>query len=452
MSDTPPRPRRRRIVVAGLLGGVAAGLILLLQVIPYGLSRPLTPVDEIGHIDYAVQLSIGHWPRWGDVYTQQTLYIADCGGNGFGPSGSCHPHPRTATDYWPSGWSYESQQPPLGYAAHAVIARGAGLAEPQQQLSWLRGTSLFLGVIGLLAIGGLAGALAPTMRVAFAAATPVALLPEVVNATQFVTNDSVLLIAGTVAIVPGLLALLRPRTPQSWLLVLAGLSGVIVALIKSVALVAVLAMILWAVLALLRDRRRGSPGSWRALTCMGVQLSAGAVTTLAFIFAQQVMGSVPSRQVMDSVLSDSKVSEFPWTPLAVGLREAVTMPFHDAHPVTEFRNGTVALITAVLLVSLLLVSAYPGPTRLKSLNPVPIALVGAAIAGIAVFTLGLLIWGGYGVAMPSRYLIALVPLAALMGLKGLDRMRGLAWLVPPLGLTLVVVMVWPIVPLWLGWE
>ena len=104
MSDIAPPPRRRRIVVAGLLGGLAAGLILLLQVIPYGLSRPLSPVDEIGHIDYAIEFSVGHWPRWGDVYAQQTLLIADCTGNGFGPSGSCHPHTRTATDYWPGGW------------------------------------------------------------------------------------------------------------------------------------------------------------------------------------------------------------------------------------------------------------------------------------------------------------------------------------------------------------
>lgn len=452
-TGTEVRPRgRRRILVAGLLGGVLASLILLLQVIPYGLSRSLTPIDEIGHVDYAIAMSVGHWPRWGDTYAQQTLLIADCVGSGFGPSGSCHPHERRATDYYPAGWSYEAQQPPLGYALHGVIARATGLSEPLLQLSWLRGASLLLSALGLIAIGALAGAIAPMARVAFAAATPAALIPEVVNAAQFVTNDSALLIAGAVAVGPGLLLLLRPDTRRWVAYPLAVAAGVVVPLIKPVASVTLLAMLLWAALVAYGARSRTTNAGLPALKVTTLQFAVAGATIVAFVFMQQALGSVPSRTVMDAVLSDSKAAAFPWESLAIGVREAVGVPFHAFEPVTEFRNAAAAAVIGLLLVALLLISVIPGPRSLRMLNIVPLALLGAVGATMIIWTVGLHLWGGFGLALPSRFLIPLVPLLALLWLKGLARMNWVTWGVPALGALLAVVMVWPIVPMWLGWE
>lgn len=449
---TNSRTSRRSLVLWGVAGGAVASLILVLQVLPYGLSRGLTPVDEIGHIDYAIAMSVGHWPHWGDTYAQQTLLIADCAGNGFGPSGSCHPHERSATDYYPSGWSYEAQQPPLGYAAHGIVARAVGLMEPLEQLSLLRIVSLFLSFTGLLAIGALAGSVAPSARVAFAAATPAALIPEVVNASQFVTNDAALLLAGAVAVTPGLIAIVRPRTRSRTIVLLAVVSGIIVPLVKPVALVTMAAMLLWGVMFIAVGRRRGEPGSWLPAWVAGVQLIVAGATTLAFVVTQQALGSVPSRQVMDSVLAGNKNDEAPWGALVDGLREATTVPFHALEPVTEFRNATVAIIIGVLLVGLLLASAVPGPHSLKVLNPLPLAIVGAVGVTLLIWTFGLYVWGGFGLALPSRFLIPLVPLLALMWLKGLDRLKQLAWAVPVASALLVLAMVWPIVPRWVGWE
>ena len=454
-TEKPPsaisRPRRRSIVVVGIAGGALASVILLLQVIPYGLSRSLTPIDEIGHIDYAIAMSVGHWPRWGDTYAQQTLLIADCVGSGFGPSGSCHPHERQAEDYFPEGWSYEAQQPPLGYVAHGVVARATGLSEPLIQLSWLRATSLFLGVFGLLAIGALAGAVAPTARVAFAAATSAALMPTVVNASQFVTNDAALLIAGSLAVVPGLVVIMRPQTTGRVVYPLAVACGIAVPLIKTVASVTIVAMLLWAALLAVPWGTKRVTMSRRALYTTGVQLAVAGGTTLAFVITQQALGSMPSRVVMDAVLGRGD-GGFPWTPLAIGVRDALSMALYPYEPVTEFRVAPVALLIGGLLVALLVLSSIPGPESLRRLDPVPVAIVGAVVVTMAVWTFGMYFWGGFGLSLPLRFLIPLVPLVVLLSLKGLARISWVSWTVPVVGFLLALAMVSPIIPPWLGTE
>ena len=460
MQATEPRPRERaRIVLAGLAGGLVASLLILLQVIPYGLSRGLTAVDEIGHIDYAIELSVGHSPRWGEQYTQQTLLIADCAGSGFGPAGSCHPQERNPLDYWPNGWSYEAQQPPAGYLAHAVVARATGLMDPLEQLSWLRATSLLLTAVGLLALGALIGSLAPSGRIAFVSPIPVALVPIVVNSSQFVTNDAAALLAGVIASVPAAL-LLRRKELTPTILILGALSGVLVALMKSVALTVPLAILLWGLLNAWRTRPEGhgpQPTSLSRrlppLALLGVlQLGAGLIATLGFMVLQQATSPLPSSDVMSAVLSENRSDGPPWSEWAVSLREILTLAFHGVEPVTEFRSALAPAVIGFGLVALTLVSLLPSSGPLKALNRLPAAIALAALAGTVAWTFGLYLWGGYSVAMPGRYLIALVPLLALIWMKGLERLRVAAWAIPVACVAAVIWMVWPILPLWFGWE
>lgn len=79
--------------------------------------------DEGAHLDYAIKLSMGHLPAWGNHYDQETLKLVDCTGTAFTKPGDCTSHFRNPLLYSPNGYSYEVQQPFLAYLPYALALK-----------------------------------------------------------------------------------------------------------------------------------------------------------------------------------------------------------------------------------------------------------------------------------------------------------------------------------------
>ena len=71
--------------------------------------------DEGAHFDYVVNLKNFTIPFWGTLESQDTLLIGDCLGRVGGKQGSCETKDRDPGNFAPGGFSYQAQQPPLGY-------------------------------------------------------------------------------------------------------------------------------------------------------------------------------------------------------------------------------------------------------------------------------------------------------------------------------------------------
>ena len=77
-------------------------------------------LDEAAHYDYVLKLTQGDFPSWGEKYSPETLRISDCLGGLSQKAGNCSLKLRNPIAFAPQGFSYEVQQPPLGYVPFLV--------------------------------------------------------------------------------------------------------------------------------------------------------------------------------------------------------------------------------------------------------------------------------------------------------------------------------------------
>ena len=77
--------------------------------------------DEGAHLDYALKLAHGQIPKWDDKLGQESLLIADCAGRFYAKPTACISKNRNPDLYGASGYSYEAQQPPIGYLPYAAM-------------------------------------------------------------------------------------------------------------------------------------------------------------------------------------------------------------------------------------------------------------------------------------------------------------------------------------------
>lgn len=253
-------------------------LLLALQFASFSYTAPLSGYDETGHVDYVVRLSEGGPPVSGDRYTQATLGIASCVGAISTPPGSCADVVRDPQSRPPNGYSYEAIQPPLGYLPQAMAWR---LIEPRvdsssARIALLRASNAAWALALAVVLALLAATVTRTLVAALAACTLVCTNPQVVNSLSYVTNDAPAAATGAAVLLLGLLFLrterLRLSGRSALLIALAAASGVVVALLKPIFLVACLALLLYGVLC---ARRRGATRTWAFMVLVGTQVAFG---------------------------------------------------------------------------------------------------------------------------------------------------------------------------------
>lgn len=156
--------------------------------------------DEGAHFDYAEKLIQGHIPKWGSLYEQDTMLIADCLGNSLTKSvTNCASIQRSPQNYPPSGFSYEAQQPPLGYAPYALALKISKPTDPKNLLDNTRDTGavIILTVAGIALLG-----LAFLLRLGFTGTLLLSglilLSPNSVHALSTVNNDAATLVVSII--------------------------------------------------------------------------------------------------------------------------------------------------------------------------------------------------------------------------------------------------------------
>ena len=187
-------------------------------------------LDEGAHYDYVLAVRKGHIPAWGDPSDQRTLRLIDCVGSWGRPKSGCDVRFRDPATYPAKGFSYEAQQPPLGYLPYLLSVRPN--ADPAHVLVDARdGGAAWTAVAAvlLLAIATLEG----LSLVAFSVLLSTCLLcPVHVIAAATVNNDAAGVAAGALAFLVVLVSRRWVGRSPVWAVLAGAATGLIIGLIK----------------------------------------------------------------------------------------------------------------------------------------------------------------------------------------------------------------------------
>lgn len=308
MRELPRSLRSMSGNITRLLGVlvVAALCLIGVQWSQHGKSY-FDPIDEAAHFDYAWLLAHGQIPAWGDKYSQETLLIADCLGNAFEPErvNDCSSKLRDPTQYPPEGFSYEAQQPPLGYVVYVPGALFFQGESPEKYLNFVRDS-------GGVALIGLCGVflflLSRKLRLGFwltiLLSGIIMLAPSATYAMGIVSNDGPTLVGALGFVLALVSSFMWSRRTAA--LIGTGI-GVALGLIKSSTLLlpfgALVAIVGYALMRLVlrRSSFRQERGRGEMFFAGSAFVAAGVVSAL-FHGYQSIRETVPSGVVLHSLL------------------------------------------------------------------------------------------------------------------------------------------------------
>lgn len=116
-------------------------------------NRQFDVFDEGAHFDYAYRLSNFEIPKWGETYSQETMLIDDCVVKVDSDEiPSCEIKNRSPLNFAPQGFSYEAQQPPIGYFPFVAGVILGAEKPPGPYLNFVRdiGGTTLISIAGFL--------------------------------------------------------------------------------------------------------------------------------------------------------------------------------------------------------------------------------------------------------------------------------------------------------------
>jgi hypothetical protein len=393
-------------------------LVVVVSIIAGGDKRHATPLDifdEGAHYDYVVALRDHRIPAWGDPLDQRTMRLADCLGYQVGNAGAdCSRRPRQPTAFPAGGYSYEAQQPPLGYIPFLVTAKPN--ADPKVAIAKARhGGALWTaaGAVLLVALAAVEGLslLGLTLLLATCLLSPVH-----IYAAATVNNDAAGVAAGAFAwLVASTTSRFRSSTAVG-----IGLSvGVLLVMIKGIFIVAPFVLV---VATLIRERPwTATRGAWRIMVRRNAgvigMLAGAAVAFVAWIQIQNIRAHVPSSVVLEALLGFTRTDHLRLDSIRIGLRGLTSMlvPYFGDSPTHYLWNLT---FFAVVIGVVILKARSPEASDTRFLSI-------ASMVGIATVSVGWTVisylQGQYdGVATP-RYGLCLLPLMAIVVVRSVQR-------------------------------
>lgn len=292
--------------VVGLIGVI---LISFFVVQEHQTHNPHFDVyDEGAHFDYVDKLKSGQVPSWDSTYSQTTMLIADCLGSIFAEGQSCETKVRVPGSFPPNGFSYQAQQPPLGYLQYLAVPQISGLS-PLEKLNKTRDYGL---VVVLFFYALLFNYLYRAFSLQLFGATMLALLillnPIQIHALSIVTNDSTSVLGGLIIIL--VVANLFNQVKISKIF-LSGI-GITMGLMKGLLLVLPFSFFVLALLFkhIRSDKAEASPQDILFILnlrrSMLVILQFGVLSNFAFLFYQGMRSTTSSEQVFGALLGFSQ--------------------------------------------------------------------------------------------------------------------------------------------------
>jgi hypothetical protein len=365
-----------------------------------------SPIDELRHLDYALQITRGHVPKLGDKLGQDAMHEESCRGIDFQwldpPCDSVKFPPAAFRD---DGWQTASPHPPLYYILSGISGRtlrGLGILDGAIDGARLMSALLFgFGFAATFAAGRQLGVRSFPL---LAGLGLLITLPGALHSASIVTPDSFAMLAGGGALLAAILwkkNLLSTR----WLIVV----GALVGFTKLTNLVMLLAVAAWLVTDALmrkRDEQRGlslvktpllmfaagalTSGAWLVLDSLRATISADIVPqTIAMKFD----GLPPLKHLLNPEIL------LTWFPPGIGFDSA------------RFFNQYVSLMRSLvfpLLIGALIVSAL----RTQKGNDIASLSLFTGLAGLIgapAFIIGIVLTSGVLIRAEGRYAVCLLP-------------------------------------------
>jgi hypothetical protein len=421
----PREIRRGSSTALDVLVKVLITVAIVVLSISLGHQRRATPaldvLDEDAHYDYALSLYHGHVPAWGDLYRQQTLRLISCVGiaGALLPT-SCAVKPRNPREFPSNGYSYEAQQPPLGYLPYVATLRpsaspsSAILAARRGGIIWTALAGLLLLLVGLVYRFGIF-ALASVLCVSL-------LSPWFVHAAATVNNDSSAIAAGAL----GLLILGVTKRAHRWVALTAGFTtGVLIGLLKGTFVIVPLVLLVRRLVLAAQSERgvRGALVGLRQAKCEGAMFVGAVLSYGGWALLQNARASVPQHTVLQSVMGFSVTSHLRPDTILKGVQDVLSL-YTPIYP-----NSVLFWVW-----NLLLFGCVFGVIVIKNERTKDIIIARAEawgiIAGLAVLVVGwptlVYIQGHFDFSAPTRYALPLAPLIGFILIRALPRRALLA--------------------------
>ena len=394
-----------------------------------------SPIDELRHLDYALQITSGHVPKLGDKLSQDAMREEACRGIDYQwldpPCDSVRFKPAKFRD---GGWQTASPHPPTYYILSGIsgrILRGLGILDDAIDGVRLMSALLFgFGFVATFAAGRQLGVRSFPM---LAGLSLLITLPGALHSASIVTPDSFAMLAGGGT----LLAALRWKQgllSTRWLIIVGGLVG----FTKLTNLVMLLAVVAWLVVDALLQKR--SDQKFVSLIKAPVLMfSAGALTSGAWLFINGLRATISP----DIIPQNKKFKFNGLPPLKHLLNPEVLLtwfPPGRSFDSARFFNQYVSLMRYLvfpLLIGALIVSAL----RTQKGNDIASLSLFAGLAGLVgapAFIVGTAITSGVLIGAEGRYAVCLLPayvIAVASQSKGrvgdalLGLIGGSAWII-----------------------
>jgi hypothetical protein len=408
------RDQRGRIFRA-VVASVIFALCLLPAFTKGTLDEPLSPIDEAAHIDYAVHLAAGSPPSWDSRLTLSTRKIMVCAGIS-SVSTSCELKVQSPKRYSASGYSYETQQPPLGYVPYAIAWKVLNLSSdtPQRALRDLRLANLFWALCDVMLFGLVAYLLAFSIEVLIGGALFLGLNPQTISSLTYVTNDAPAIPVGLLCVLMYLWLFgdgsrLRFASKQTNYLLLGAL-GILIALFKTTFLAVPLAFLL-----LIVFRRRKIAQYVVLRNAAVIQILAGTAVAILYQLWNSSRSVTSSATVEHALLSFSSISHFPFS--TIGQSISYTTNLFVA-------GSTWSLIFFLLGSAGLVVTNLARPIPESQMTSILDADTGSVLVTGILLAIGQTVFlyelGHFNFASPVRYL---TPLLALLTVPVVGQLR-----------------------------
>lgn len=397
-------------------GALVSALILGLALVSLHARAyvPLSPIDELQHIDYLEQASrfdlVRNGERVGSVaMREQACRTVDSPGFVSPPCDAAELRPEQFQEL---GYNTAATHPPTYYTLTGLAAR-AVLATPQVDSFVAAGRlvgGLWLG-LGLFVTFLLCRRLGARWTSTTGALLLLATTPVVLHSSAVVTNDAPSLFVGGLLVLLALLVRERAASPL-WLAAAAALATAVKA--TNILAVGVAALVLlipiasaWRTPATLPDDRRAT--TQRNLVGAGLVIFGGLASPLVWM---NVSRATVIPDAGSSPMSRFMVPTFDWTYPVVNFFATFT-PLQNPYVPGILQTTAILFIVSLLnlLVALALAGAAWYRTQSAAVNDVAVStMVGLALGGPLLVVLFFVMADSY-IAIPARYGLSLLPAA-----------------------------------------
>ena len=365
-----------------------------------------SPIDELRHLDYALQITKGHVPKLGDKLGQDAMHEEACRGVDYAwLDPACNSATFDPVAFRDDGWQTASPHPPTYYILSGISGRtlrGLGILDGAIDGARLMSALLFgFGFVATFAAGRQLGVRSFPLLAGLALLLT---LPGALHSASIVTPDSFAMLAGGGA----LLAAIRWKKgllSTRWLI----LVGALVGFTKLTNLVMLLAVVTWLVIDALLQKRN-EQGELSPIKAPLLMFAAGALTSGAWILFDRLRATISA----DIVPQTSMMAFDGIPPLKHLLNPEVLLtwfPPGRGFDNARFFNQYVSLMRSLvfpLLIGALIVTAL----RVQKDNDIASLSLYAGVAGLVgapIFIVGTAITSGILVGAEGRYAVCLLP-------------------------------------------